>query len=261
MSQPIRERIRHALKGEDPKFGEVLLWVIYTAIAMSIVTMTLQSMMIIPEWIREWLFVLNMALAVLFTLEYATRVWSAEKPLQYVFSFWGLIDLLAILPMVMFLWQDSAALRLLRLFRALRLLKMGRMNAALDRLGRAVASIKEDLILFTILSGMMLYFAALGIYHLERNAQPETFGSIPDAIWWAIVTLTTVGYGDATPITTGGRIFTGFVLLIGLGIVAIPAGLITAALLNTPKITSSPTTTKADKAKDTPQPDIQGDPS
>jgi len=90
--------------------------------------------------------------------------------------------------------------------------------------------IKEELILFLFATAFLLYFSAVGIYYFENPAQPEQFQSIFDSLWWAVATLTTVGYGDVYPVTVGGKIFTFFVLLIGLGIVAVPAGLVSSAL-------------------------------
>jgi voltage-gated potassium channel len=95
---------------------------------------------------------------------------------------------------------------------------------------QAMMVAKEQIILFMIITLMLIYFSAVGIYYFENEAQPEHFSSIFDSLWWSIVTLTTVGYGDVYPITVGGRIFTFFILLIGLGIVAIPTGIISASL-------------------------------
>lgn len=89
---------------------------------------------------------------------------------------------------------------------------------------------KEQIILFMVITLILIYFSAVGIYYFENEAQPEHFSSVFESLWWSIVTLTTVGYGDVYPITVGGRIFTFFILLIGLGIVAIPTGIISSAL-------------------------------
>ena len=95
---------------------------------------------------------------------------------------------------------------------------------------KAMLLAKEQIILFMGVTLVLIYFAAIGIYYFENEAQPEHFSSIFDSLWWSIVTLTTVGYGDVYPITVGGRIFTFFILLIGLGIVAIPTGIISSSL-------------------------------
>ena len=94
----------------------------------------------------------------------------------------------------------------------------------------AFHEIKKDLIIFSFIAFIFIYFSAVGVYHFEQEAQPDKFGSIPASFWWAIVSLTTVGYGDSYPITAGGKIFSGIVVIIGIGIVAIPTGLIASAL-------------------------------
>jgi voltage-gated potassium channel len=90
--------------------------------------------------------------------------------------------------------------------------------------------VKEELTLFLAVASMLVFLSAVGIYHFENEAQPKIFSSVPHSLWWAIVTLTTVGYGDAVPITAFGRIFTFFVLLVGLGVIAVPSGLFASAL-------------------------------
>jgi len=98
------------------------------------------------------------------------------------------------------------------------------------RLLRALYQIKDELVIFGIATLMMLFLAAVGIYHFEHAAQPEVFSNVFDCLWWAVATLTTVGYGDVYPITIGGRLFTFLILMLGLGLVAVPTGLISSAL-------------------------------
>ncbi|MFT6370944.1 MAG: voltage-gated potassium channel [Maribacter sp.] len=105
-----------------------------------------------------------------------------------------------------------------------------RYNRALAHFSRAINRAKEEILLFLFLTLILIYFSAVGIYYFENTAQPEHFSSIFDSLWWAIITLTTVGYGDVYPITVGGKVFTFFILMIGLGIVAIPTGIISSAL-------------------------------
>ena len=105
-----------------------------------------------------------------------------------------------------------------------------RYTKAIQRFHRAILIVREELILYGLVAILLLYFAAVGIYYCENEAQPETFASIFSSLWWAVCTLTTVGYGDVYPVTTGGRVFTFFVLLIGLGIVSVPAGIMASAL-------------------------------
>jgi voltage-gated potassium channel len=122
------------------------------------------------------------------------------------------------------------AIRALRFIRLIRLLKLARYGKALERYRAAFKDIKVDLLIFTFITVILLYIAAVGIYHFEHAAQPEVFKSIFDALWWAVATLTTVGYGDIYPITLGGKLFTFIILVLGLGVVAVPTGLIAAAL-------------------------------
>jgi voltage-gated potassium channel len=110
---------------------------------------------------------------------------------------------------------------------------MLRFNQAILHFSKAMKSIKEELILFFMISTFLLFLSSVGIYYFENPAQPEVFKSVFHSLWWAIATLTTVGYGDIYPITAGGKIFTSIMLLIGLGIVAVPTGLIASALTKT----------------------------
>src|SRR5690606_19969337 len=146
------------------------------------------------------------------------------------FSFFGIVDLLAILPFYLASGLDLRAIRIFRLLRLFRILKLFKYNSALKRFHRALLIVREELIIFGFVAMIMLYLSAVRIYYFENDAQPDQFKSVFHSLWWALTTLTTVGYGDMYPITLGGRIFTFFVLMIGLGVVAVPTGLIASAL-------------------------------
>jgi voltage-gated potassium channel len=105
-----------------------------------------------------------------------------------------------------------------------------RYNSAIERFSLAFKLIKEELTMFSLVSFILIYLSAVGIYYFENTVQPEAFSSIFSSLWWSVVTLTTVGYGDVIPVTIGGRIFTFIILMIGLGIIAIPSGMISSAL-------------------------------
>jgi voltage-gated potassium channel len=107
---------------------------------------------------------------------------------------------------------------------------MARYTGAIERLTAAIRMVREELIVFGVVACLTLYLCAIGIYYFENEAQPEAFSSVFSSMWWAAVTLTTVGYGDVYPVTTGGRIFTIVVLFMALGVVAIPTGLVSSAL-------------------------------
>jgi len=166
----------------------------------------------------------------IFTLEYLLRIYVADKKLAFVFSFFGLIDLLAILPFYLATGLDLRSVRVFRLLRLFRVLKLLRYSDAINRFHRALVIAKEELVLFSCVTLIMVYLAAVGIYYFENAAQPENFKSIFHSLWWSVATLTTVGYGEVYPITIGGKVFTFFVLMLGLGVVAVPTGLVSSAL-------------------------------
>lgn len=165
-----------------------------------------------------------------FTIEYFLRLAVADNRLKFATSFFGVIDLLAILPFYLSLGVDLRSVRAFRLLRLFRIFKLARYSRAMQRFHRALLIAKEEIILFICLATIILYLSAVGIYHFEREEQPEIFASVFHSLWWAVATLTTVGYGDVYPVTTGGRVFTFVVLLIGLGVVSVPAGLVASAL-------------------------------
>ncbi len=225
-----KSEIIEILEGTHPRVGRGVALAIYGLIIASAVVIALETMPTLPPGWRAALGVAELVIIAAFAVEYLTRLVCSAHPLRYALSFWGIVDFIAIVPAIVFLVPDLATVRALRLLRLLRILKLFKANRALDRIAQAVGSVKAEFTIFLFIAMMALYFAAVGIYHFENEAQPEAFSSIPQSLWWAVATLTTVGYGDVYPVTAGGRIFTGAVLLIGIGVIAVPAGLITAAL-------------------------------
>ncbi len=172
----------------------------------------------------------------IFTVEYLARVWSSidledtsdDSPfigrIKYMFSPLALIDLIAILPFYLSFYV-AFDLRFLRGLRMLRLFKLTRYSPALGALLDVIRKESEALLAAFVVLLILLVMSAGGIYILENDAQPEVFGSIPGAMWWAIVTLTTVGYGDVVPITAGGKALGGLIGLLGIGMIALPAAI------------------------------------
>ena len=226
-----KARVQAALDGRDPRFGARILWGLYAVIILSAAVITLESMQSLPPLVHRLLGWAEFVILGVFAGEYLLRLWAAPSRWRYVLSFWGIVDLLAVLPGLLLLQPQTQSLRVLRLMRVFRLLKLLRLRRASRRLEDALRASREELILFTAVAILVLFVASVGIHAFEHEAQPEKFGSIPKCMWWALATLSTVGYGDVYPITTGGRIFTGLTVLIGVGIVAIPAGIITSELL------------------------------
>ena len=182
-----------------------------------------------PFW-RQALWSFEVFCAAVYTVEYGIRLYLARPRLKYVTSFYGIIDLLAILPFYLMTAFNLQAVRAFRLMRLLRLFKLVRYTQATHRFKRAFEIARDDLVLFGITALIVLYLAAIGIFHFEHDAQPDKFTSVFDSLWWAVSTLTTVGYGDIYPITPGGRLFTFVVLVLGLGVIAVPSGLMASAL-------------------------------
>lgn len=202
-------------------------------ILLSLVAFSIETLPDLSENSIYWLQVIEFVCVILFTIEYVLRIYVAVKKLKFIFSFFGIVDLLAILPFYLSFGVDLRSLRTLRFVRLFRVFKLVRYNRAIKHFTNAISIAKEEILLFLFVTVILIYLAAVGIYYFENAAQPDHFSSIFSSLWWAIITLTTVGYGDIYPITVGGRVFTFFILLIGLGIVAIPTGIISSALTKT----------------------------
>ena len=170
---------------------------------------------------------------ILFTLELILRLFLTSPPLKYLFSFYGLIDILAILPFYLSTGFDLRTVRVFRLFRLFRIFKLFKYGKAIDRLVEAFSEIKKELIIFLIGTIFFIYLSSIGIYYFESQAQPELFKSVFHSMWWAVTTLTTVGYGDMYPVTIGGKLFTTLIVFIGMGMVAVPTGLFASAVSKT----------------------------
>ena len=208
----------------------VVAWGITILIIYSVICYSIETLPNLDTSTSLFLNYSEIFIVIIFTMEYLYRLYTSPNRLKFIFSFYGLIDLFAIIPFYLATALDLRTLRLMRLLRLARLLKLARYNVAIKRFSDAIYIAKEELIIFMLASFVMLYLAAVGIYHFENKAQPEVYSSIFDSLWWAVCTLTTVGYGDIYPITVGGRIFTFGVLMLGLGLIAVPTGIIASAL-------------------------------
>ena len=173
----------------------------------------------------------------IFSLEYIYRTilnFRKYQNFRYNLSFYGLIDLVAVLPfyLPLAITFDSRSLRVLRLFRALRVLKVSQHSKAVKHLLLVFKQIKGELILTFFLSLILIVFSGILVFYAENSSQPDVFNNIGNSIWWAFATLTTVGYGDIYPITFLGKTIASFVAIIGIGLIAIPTGLISATYVD-----------------------------
>ncbi len=206
-------------------------------ILVSVSVVVLQSM---PELaVYDPLFSKIEAFAVyFFTAEYVARLWTAPEiekygggwrgRLRYAFSLMALVDLAAILPFYLAAFADSntVVFRLLRVFRLVRVLKFGRYHSSIGILGRVLLSRREELVVSVGLVLALVVITSTLMYAVEHDAQPKVFSSIPASMWWGVVTLTTVGYGDVYPVTAQGKVVAGISVLLGVGLFALPAGIL-----------------------------------
>ena len=226
-------RLKQIVEGKDTKLGRTFDHAIGILIVLSLISFAIETLPNLSAGLRHFLWGFEVFTVAVFTLEYLLRIIVADNKLGYIFSFFGLIDLLAILPFYVARGMDLRAVRVVRLLRIFRMLKLVRYTDALQRWHVALRKAKEELVLFFALAGVLIFLAATGIYYFENEAQPEAFASVFHALWWATVTFTTVGYGDVYPITVGGRVFTFVMLILGLGVVAIPPAILASALTQT----------------------------
>ena len=233
--------ISDIVQRSDTAAGRIFDLIVMGLILVSVITVSIDTLPNLSPKARAVFSWVEVVIVGLFTIEYALRIGTAPRKFRYVLSFHGLVDLAAILPFYLTLGGvDLRVLRVLQLFRFVRILKLSRYSEAISRFGKAMALAKEEIALFGGVALALLYLSAAGIWYFEHEAQPEAFASIMHSLWWATATLTTVGYGDVYPITVGGKLFTFVILMCGLGIVAVPAGLVAAALSHVRQEKSKP---------------------
>ena len=167
----------------------------------------------------------------LFTVEWCLRIRRAENWQKYAFSFFGIMDFLAILPLWLLTGFDLKALRAFRLFRLVRATgKLAGRGTAVAKLARAFNFAKDEAGALFSGTAVIIVTTGLGMYHLEHRAQPEVFSSALDGLWWSVITLTTVGYGDVFPVTAGGKILATVALFVGIGVIGAACGIMADAL-------------------------------
>ncbi|TCI84979.1 ion transporter [Tenacibaculum sp. M341] len=228
---------------DDSKSEKLIEHFISWLIIINMIAIVLESYDEINKHYSHFFYFLELFSIIVFSLEYLVRIWVADiiypelskikARLKYVTSFMGIIDLAAILPFFLpyFIKIDLRILRTLRLFRLLRLLKLKRYFKSLSVIKNVMIKTKNEIIVTIFLVFVLLILASTLMYDIEKNAQPDAFQNIGQAMWWAVATLTTVGYGDIYPVTGIGKILSAFIALLGVGIVALPTGIISSAYI------------------------------
>ncbi|VUD68247.1 Cyclic nucleotide-gated potassium channel [Thalassocella blandensis] len=231
-SQALKEKLHLIIFGTDTPAGKNFDIFLIVAIILSVVLLMAESMeTVVREYylafrVLEWIFTL------MFTLEYAVRIWCSPKPWQYIRSFYGIVDLLSILPSYISLLVPGAnyllIVRLLRFLRVFRVLKLVRYLSEANTLIRSMMMARRKISVFFLVVLVLATIFGSVMYVVEGPA--NGFSSIPKSIYWTIVTITTVGYGDIAPQTPLGQLIAAFAMLIGYSIIAVPTGIFTAEL-------------------------------
>lgn len=230
----LRQRINIIIHGVNTPMGKIFDIVLLFIILLSVLLVLLESVQNLDDQYHDILVLAEWVITIFFTIEYILRIVSTRKPLKYMFSFYGVIDFISILPMYLSFFIPSTkilsvvrALRLLRLFRILNLGNFtgqaAELKLAINASRTAITVFVYFIIIISILLGAVMYV----IEPIESG-----FTSIPTSIYWCIVTLTTVGYGDIAPVTALGKLIASLIMIMGYGIIAVPTGIVTAQVAN-----------------------------
>ena len=240
-----KTRLYQIIEKANPKDIPSLVfdYVIESLIVLNIIAVILESFVSLKLAYEHVFSTLELISVVIFTIEYILRLWTADLKfpkknsfmarISFVFSGMAIVDLLAILPFYIPLsfMVDLRILRILRLTRILRVLKLGRYSNSLMLIGRVFRRSKSDLIVTLFVTFLLLLLSSSLMYFVENPAQPDKFPNIIASAWWTIITLTTVGYGDVYPVTILGKALGGFIALLGIGLVALPTGIISSGFM------------------------------
>lgn len=217
---------------------------IMVLIILSVIAIVFESIPVINNVFSTYLNAFNLFAIIVFTIEYFLRIYVSDlthpsngrikSAFKFIFSGYGIIDLLSILPfyLPMLIKMDLRFLRALRLTRFLRILKVNRYNNSLSLIGSVIKEKRSELAVTGFVTFLVLLLASFLMYYIEADQQPEQFPNILASFWWAVATLTTVGYGDIYPITAAGKVISGIIALLGIGLVALPTGIIGAGFMN-----------------------------
>ncbi|MBK7337607.1 MAG: ion transporter [Saprospirales bacterium] len=244
---------------------------IMALIALSVIAVIFESDQYLSDTFHRWFYAFEVFAVTIFTLEYLGRAWTADLKFKdlsrwqairrFVFSPLALIDLLAIAPFYLELALmaygaqkilDTRFLRVLRLMRLLRLFKLNRYNQSLRLIVKVVRDEREKMVVTLFMVGILLVLSSALMFTAEHDVQPDKFPNIYTSLWWSIATITTVGYGDVYPITPGGKILAGMIALLGIGLVALPTGILASSFVNYLKDSDSQKELEEDKEEEKP---------
>jgi voltage-gated potassium channel len=240
-----KDKLHEVIYEADTRAGKLFDVLLLIAILASIVLVMLESVPSINAEHRVFFNRAEWVITLLFTVEYFLRIVSIKKPREYIFSYYGIIDFLATIPKYLSLFLGGThallVLRALRLLRVFRILKITRYIGESNKLAKALKSSRPKIVVFLLAVMVISIILGTVMYLVEANAD-SGFTSIPRSVYWTIVTLTTVGYGDITPLTTLGQLIASIVMVLGYGIIAVPTGIVSAEYANQTKKVATNTT-------------------
>ena len=236
----IKDKIHEIIFEADTPLGKLFDVVLLIAIIMSVLVVMLESVKTIDEKYDQVFYIIEWVFTIGFTIEYVLRLYAVKKPWKYATSFYGIIDLLAILPMYIlvvlpFQMNYLLVIRILRLLRIFRVFKLVHYLNEGRILIKAIRASLAKITVFIFLVVLLVMIFGSILYVVEGNANSEQFTSIPRSIYWAIVTITTVGYGDISPVTPLGQTIAALIMLLGYAVLAVPTGIVSMELANTSK--------------------------
>jgi len=244
----LRDRIHEIIFEADTPAGKAFDVSLLIMIVLSVVVVSLETIEGLAVNYGRAFYLIEWGLTILFSLEYLLRIYSVNKPLRYIFSFYGIVDLLSILPTFLSLFvagsQYLITIRALRLLRIFRVFKLGNYLVESHILMTALRASRVKIIVFLGAVLTSVVFVGSLMYLVEANAN-SGFDSIPHSIYWAIVTITTVGYGDIAPVTPLGQFLSAILMIMGYGVLAVPTGIVSVELATASQESMQNPTTKA----------------
>ncbi|MEN0002946.1 MAG: ion transporter [Bacteroidota bacterium] len=235
---PIKERLHEIIFEADTPTGKTFDIVLLVFISASVLTVMLETVPSLDAKFHQVFLALEWFFTIIFTIEYALRIYSVYKPWKYMTSFYGIIDLLSILPTYLSLLISGThylvVIRGLRLMRVFRILKLGHLIKEGQVIRRALEASRAKITVFLTFVCIIVIIIGALMYLVEGGTNSD-FSSIPRSIYWAIVTLTTVGYGDITPVTAVGQMLSAVVMVLGYAILAVPTGIVSAEFISQEK--------------------------
>ncbi|AXT50108.1 ion transporter [Aquimarina sp. BL5] len=225
-----KDRLHEVIYEADTPLGKIFDVVLLMLILLSIIFVMIESVKGLPEKTYDFLYYAEWVITIFFSFEYIARIISIKRPSKYIFSFYGIIDLLSTIPLYLsfFIVGSSALLtvRALRLLRIFRILKISRYLGASNNLAKAIRDSRAKILVFLFAVVVVCIIAGTLMYIIE--GEESGFKSIPISVYWCIVTLTTVGYGDIAPVTPVGQLLAALIMIMGYGIIAVPTGIVSA---------------------------------